>query len=833
MVDEAVLALTNYDPADPVSIFYAERSPDVSDYHTRSQIVLASPEDLMAAGQEGAAGARAMMATSAPAAAPMPEMMKDAAFAAEAPAGAGVAGPAIALRTDFNPLAAFAPVVKTDAQGHGQVEVKLPDNLTRYRVIAVAVAGGKEFGKGESTITARLPLMVRPSPPRFLNFGDRFELPVVLQNQTDTAMTVDVVVRGTNIALCQTFEVCETSKVSGSQVSELGQRVIVPADDRVEVRFPAETVSAGTARFQVAAAQQPGISQRPPGSDAAQFELPVWTPATTEAFAVYGELDKGAVAQPVIAPSNVFTQFGGLEISTSSTALQALTDAVLYLVAYPFECSEQLASRILAVAALRDVLTAFQAEGLPPPKEIDAAVARDIARLQAMQNDDGGWPVWRRGEESWPYHSIHAANALQRAKQKGYEVPQETLDKALAYLRNIERTYPTEYPEDVRRTLTSYALNVRKQMGDADPGRARTLIQEAGLEKLPLEAVGWLLPVLSDDPGSKTEVEAIRRLLLNRATETAGTAHFATSYGDNGYLLLHSDRRADGIILEALIGDQPESDLIPKIVRGLLAHRTAGRWTNTQENVFILLALDRYFNTYEAQTPDFVARIWLGNQYAGEAAFRGRTTDYQQIGVPMSVVAAQPGAQDLILSKEGPGRLYYRLGLRYAPTDLKLPPYDAGFTVERTYEAVDDPADVQRDADGTWRIKAGARVRVKLTMVAPTRRYHVALIDPLPAGLEALNPALAVTGSLPKENGAGPQPAPYRYWWWGPWYQHENLRDERVEAFTSLLWDGVWHYDYIARATTPGVFVVPPTKAEEMYAPETFGRGAVDRVIVE
>ena len=198
VVDEAVLALTNYDPADPVSIFYAERSPDVGDYHTRSQIVLASPDDLLAAGQEGAANARALSAaaTSAPAAAPMPEMMKDAAFAAEAPAGAGATGPAIALRTDFNPLAAFAPVVRTDAQGRGEIEVKLPDNLTRYRVIAVAVAGGKEFGKGESTITARLPLMVRPSPPRFLNFGDRFELPVVLQNQTDTAMTVDVVVRG-------------------------------------------------------------------------------------------------------------------------------------------------------------------------------------------------------------------------------------------------------------------------------------------------------------------------------------------------------------------------------------------------------------------------------------------------------------------------------------------------------------------------------------------------------------------------------------------------------------------------------------------------------------
>ena len=67
----------------------------------------------------------------------------------------------------------------------------------------------------------------------------------------------------------------------------------------------------------------------------------------------------------------------------------------------------------------------------------------------------------------------------------------------------------------------------------------------------------------------------------------------------------------------------------------------------------------------------------------------------------------------------------------------------------------------------------------------------------------------------------------------GPWYEHQNLRDQRVEAFTSLLWDGVYEYTYVARATTPGRFVVPPTKAEEMYAPETFGRSAADVVVVQ
>jgi uncharacterized protein YfaS (alpha-2-macroglobulin family) len=143
---------------------------------------------------------------------------------------------------------------------------------------------------------------------------------------------------------------------------------------------------------------------------------------------------------------------------------------------------------------------------------------------------------------------------------------------------------------------------------------------------------------------------------------------------------------------------------------------------------------------------------------------------------------------------------------------------------------VDDPGDVRRDATGTWFFKAGARVRVKLTLAAPARRYHVALVDPLPAGVEALNPALAVTGALPGDSGG--TPVPYR-WWWGPWYEHQNLRDERAEAFTSLLWDGVYTYVYYTRATTPGQFVVPPAKAEEMYAPETFGRSAGDRVVVE
>jgi hypothetical protein len=819
VVDESVLALTGYKLADPLDTFYFQRGDDVRNHHLREQVQLAKADALISQMGKGVGGGvvdgDSAMATQAPAPSAAPEPLARKAKAEFGKADSitrteereQTVDESIRARIDFNALAFFAASLPTDANGRASVKVKLPDNLTRYRVMAVAVAGEKQFGVGESAITARLPIMARPSAPRFLNFGDKVELPVVVQNQTDQPLQVDVAMRAANAQL----------------IEGRGRRVTVPANDRVEVRFPATTTKPGTARFQIAAASGKW-------ADAAEVSLPVWIPATTEAFATYGEVDAGAIIQPVKAPSDAFKQFGGLEVTTSSTQLQALTDAVIYLTQYPYECAEQISSRVLAIAALRDVLGAFDAKGLPKADDLIAAVDRDVKRLQGMQNPGGGFGFWRRDSETWPYLSIHVAHALQRAKEKGFKTPPEMLELSKGYLRNIEQNIPHWYSAESRRALVAYALYVRNRMGDRDAAKARSLIASAGgVDKLSMEALGWLMPVLSGDVNS---LAAIRLHLNNRVEETAGAAHFTTSYKDGAQVMLHSDRRADGIILESLIGDSPKSDLIPKIVRGLLAHRKAGRWENTQENCFVLLALDRYFEVYEKATPDFVARAWLGDAFAGSQEFRGRTTDRHQINVPMRYLMDQSGAQNLILSKEGAGRLYYRIGMNYSPTSLQLKPADYGFTVTRAYEAIDDPNDVRRLEDGTWRIKAGAQVRVRLTMVAPTRRYHVALVDPLPAGFETLNPELAITGRIPQDPNDQTQNNG-RWFWWRRWFEHQNMRDERVEAFTSLLWEGVYNYSYVARATTPGVFVVPPSKAEEMYHPETFGRGATDRVVVE
>ena len=136
---------------------------------------------------------------------------------------------------------------------------------------------------------------------------------------------------------------------------------------------------------------------------------------------------------------------------------------------------------------------------------------------------------------------------------------------------------------------------------------------------------------------------------------------------------------------------------------------------------------------------------------------------------------------------------------------------------------MNDPDDVSRDKDGTWHIKAGAMVRVRVTMVADSNHTNMALVDPLPAGLEASTRSsrhrrarrpTSTCSRRVRERTSLPM------WFGATWSDHENMRDDRVEAFASYLYGGTYVYTYVARATTPGEFVVPPAKAEEIYAPE-------------
>ncbi|RMG03526.1 MAG: hypothetical protein D6735_08355 [Acidobacteria bacterium] len=810
VVDEAILALMNYRIPNPLDKFYLENQSGISDSHLREFVLvqnLKSFKERILHGEGTAIGGGAGMGV----------VSKSAMVIT----GESLRRPKDIIRKDFNPLALFVASLKTNSQGKATVDLKLPDNLTRYRVTAISAdESGKFFGLGESEVTARKPLMIRPSLPRFLNFGDKAKLPVILQNQTENPMTVDLAIRAVN------------AELKGSN----GKRVIVPANDRVEVQFPVLASQTGVAHFQF-------VASSGKWSDATQVSIPVWTPATTEAFATYGTINENeAILNKVIFPKNVYEEFGGLEITTSSTSLQELTDAFIYLCNHPFDSSESIASRIIAISAMHDVLKAFKTQGLPSDEAIKSKFEQDIKTLLSRQRDDGSFGIWTREDErfKYPFLTVHVTHALLRAKASGYNVPEDMLKKAMSYVKDVEDKFDEWHRKTPKlgQTVSAYALYVRNLAGDRDTKKALKLLNEAKLDSLPFEAIGWILSVLADDKNTSNQIALLKRFLMNNVTETASTANFVTDYEDGKWLIMHSNRRADAVILEALLKIDKENNLISKIVRGLLEQRVSGRWNTTQENVFILLALRKYFDTYENVTPDFIARIWLGETYVSEQKFEGRSTNPNSLQIPMSYLTKQDANTDLTLQKDGPGRLYYRIGMKYAPKDLKLNPVDYGFTVLRKYEPVDSPSDVKQNPDGSWTIKLGARVRVHLTLVAPSRRYHVALVDPLPAGLEILNPELAVTEKLPEKQNTiifdyASRSFAFGFWWRRNWFEHQNFRDERAEVFSSLVWGGVYEFSYYTRATTPGEFIVPPTKAEEMYNPETFGRSSSDFVKIE
>ena len=752
-------------------------------------------------------------------------------------------------RSKFASTAYFNAEAKTDAKGRAELHVNLPENLTTFRVTAVALdqVQTDRFGTGEGRVTVRRPLMLMPALPRFANFGDRFDAAVKITNETGKPGAVRVKIQAFN------------AKVLGQPQKS----ITLKQGQTEEVRFPVAIGVPGRARFRF-------LAYLGSETDAVELSIPVNLPATTEAFATYG-VTSDSVSQPVLPPTNALRAFGGLEMSFSSTALTGMEDAVGYLINYPWECTEQTASRVMPIFALRKILPAFRLLGkrnedgdqylvkVPArflkrhrgkaraeiEREYLEYLARDgIAKLLGQQRYDGGFGYWGGSPRSYPYPTAYATYALLRGREAGYRVPNRVLANAARYLSNFLnyshwwRRYHWYYSWSMR-AMAAWVLSEMKDKPYMTSYQKRRLKLKKHLaelfkhrKKLPLFGKAMVLVAIHRVNGRTGQHAELRRLLNNAAIQdTPYKVHYREQATESLRLLMHSESRTDAIVLSALMEVQPTHPLVPKIVRGLIEARVRGRWETTQSNAYALVALSRYYKHYEKVVPDFGLRVWLGDGYIGRTAFRGRTMRVVEQKVPMAFIQDQ-GRKELILEKQGKGKLYYRLGLRYAPKSLRLLPEEQGFSVQREYEPVEGKDTVVKLRGGKYRIKAGKYVRVRLRIVVPSRRYFVAVDDPLPAGLEAVDLSLKTSASSALAGKAKNKIYDFHSWYAFFAFSHKEKRDDRVVLFSDRLPSGVYEYTYLARATTIGTFVVPPLKANEMYHPEVFGRNGTKIVEV-
>jgi len=344
--------------------------------------------------------------------------------------------------------------------------------------------------------------------------------------------------------------------------------------------------------------------------------------------------------------------------------------------------------------------------------------------------------------------------------------------------------------------------------------------------------------------GDRAQGRQILSEIVNHAKESPAEVHFEETDARTYATAWSSDARTTAVVLQTLTDVAPDHPYVPKIAAYLTkARRPDGSFRNTQESAFALMALTELVRTREKEVPDFAAQVALGGTTLAEAPFHGRSMTIVRQKVPMSKLPAGGKELPFDFRRDGKaGILYYGALLRYAPAALPRDPLDRGLVVQRWFEPYEGGGQVRT-------VRAGELVRIRVRVASHMERNFVAVDVPLPSGLEAVDTTLASTAGLKRDRSEEGRRRGYGYesdedlagdgrmevegelgegdvWanaFWSP-FNHVEQRDDRVVLFADRLPPGVHVASFVARATTPGEFLLKPARAEEMYTPEVFGR---------
>lgn len=755
-VDEGVLALTGYEAPDLLDLFYAPASLSVSTADNR--VFLIGQRNFGEKGENRGGGGGS------------PDKL----------GGAD-------LRSHFEFTPYFNANVRTDEKGRAEVKFTLPDNLTTFRIMAVA-ASVKEFGRGTADVKVSKPLMVTPKMPRFARAGDSFRCGAVVYNYED-----------------EKGEITVSARAEGAlRLEEAAQKIHVAKGQAKEVSWPCQTPQAGEAKVSFTAR---GAKE----SDGVQAVLTVSDVEKKQTLALYSATD-GAQEQVLEKPASVNEKAeNGVAVSLASTALLNLRGGMLYLLTYPYDCLEQKMSKILPVVEGAKLVEDF---GLGDVSEYKSKTQRILNEIPNYQDASGGLAYWP-GAKPDPYVTAYALETAYRARRAGYAVPQAALKKAAAWLKGVfgdgqAKAYPYSAAEN--KTARAYAVYVLALQGEKMNGQFNNLYSERNALSVPAQA--YLLLAAQALNKEAAVKKNLAQELLNKAQYGAQTLHFSSAQAQPW---LHmEDVKVTALSLEALLR---AGDYLPQpyqAVKWLTDQLTAqGRWSNTSANAAVFSALNAYYTLKESETPDFKATVSLDGKNAFSAQFKGRSVQSQNAAWPFDELYKDSREVRVRLAKSGAGTLYYTLAQTYAPLAY-ADDVDAGFAVSRAV------TDLQ--GKPVTEFKAGQRYKVTLKAQTSASRSFVVLEDFVPAGFEIVNTSLATESRA--------DAAVLNNNEWGG-FERDEKYDDRIAVFADWLSAGEHTYSYLVQASVAGDFSYPSLWASQMYDPAVFGRNATSRLVIK
>ena len=707
----------------------------------------------------------------------------------------------LTIREDFPDTAFWEGQLQTGSDGEASVTITLPDNLTTWRMDARAVTLDTKVGQATADIVTTLPLLVSPNTPRFFVQGDTAVLGTAVHNNTDSELEATVTLQAEGVNLNDPASQLVT--IPARQQAVVTWEAVVGVVERVDLVFSAESgLYADASRPTLGTLEGQGI--------------PVYKYEVPETVGTSGQLTEGgAVIESIVLP--IFPDFalteGEVTVKVAPSLAAAMTDGLDYLEHYPYECTEQIVSRFLP-----NVLTtrALQAAGLSDPEleaNLETQVNIALQRLYSRQRSDGGWPWWD-GPRSNTLATAYVIQALIEAHDSGYLVSDGVIDEGVRYLQ--------EHLGEVDGLDGRYKLNrqafllyVLARAEQADAGQMNKLYDQR--EALDWYARGYLAQAIRLNDPDDPRLAAMTADFITAAIISATGTHWEEAERD--YWNWNTDTRTTAIVLATMIQLDAENPLVANAVRWLMAHRVNGRWRSTQETAWTLMALTDWMVASGELEADYQYEIALnGNLLGNGQVDADNLRDSWQLKVDITELFSDELNRLAIGRDDGPGNLYYTTHLQASLPVEQVSALDRGIIISRSYY---DPDDRETPIS---EIEHGETFLARLTIVVPNSLHYVNIEDFLPAGLEAVDSSLKTSQQVS---------APQRYDWddffaqgWGWWYfDHVELRDEKVVISADYLPQGTYEYVYLVRANTVGEYRVIPPTVQEFYFPEVYGRG--------
>ena len=771
VVDEAVLQLSDHRPPDLVETVYAEQPISIRFADNRPDVVLRPLSSPLAKGW-GYGG------------------------------GFSAGGERTRIRQNFEALAYYNGSVLTDDQGTAQISFTLPDNLTTWRVMAIATDGDLRFGNGEATFITTQPLITAPILPQFARPGDRLLAGLSVTNTTDRRGRLEI---QADVANGLTFvEEDDTATALQARVQ----------DGTQAYRFPVEVTQTGeeSGQAQVQFQTQLGDEQ-----DGFQVSLPITPLDITEQV-----VDAGTTTTTVTLSLNVgedvVPDVGGLDVYLSNTLLTDIKAPVQQMHWAESLPNLSTAASQLSIAANLQQLSQQYGQVLDG-FDARARANQAIQRIQNLQRPDGGFASWPSLERSDPFVTPYAATALAAADAAGFSVDGSVTSQLQSYLSEL-LTNPGQVDwcesDLCKRQIRLETLLALAALGDA----RQDFLSDLYDHQNQFDAIGQmkLARHLSRFDNWQAEADSLANQLQESVYETARTAAVNLP---SGWGWFHAPVVAQAQALHLFVTRNSEPERLSRLVEGLLELRREGTWQSPYGNAQALSALTSYAQSLPAPS-NLEATVQLAGEQLASQQFQGYEQSSLETSIPMADLPQ--GTSDLILNKTGEGLLHYLTAYRYR-LQGNPPGRLQGLRVTRSVRPANESEVLYTmglsQVDDPLELQAGQVFDIGLEIITDHPVNHVIITDPLPAGLEAVDTSFQTSTSYFQSQQDS----------WEIGYQ--TLGRDSILAYGDHLEAGVYTLHYLVRSVTPGTFLWPGSEVQLEYAPEEFGRAATATLEVQ